>query len=117
MKVKLLFDSGSESCISRRAQNRLNLTPFNSDKLKINTFRSANSKVTTMQRVNLFIKTAEEKFKTEAYTSPLICLPLQNQPLKTARKHFKHLNTFFLNKQSIFDPRPENSLRFSKKSP
>ena len=25
--------------------------------------------------------------------------------------------TFFLNKQSIFDPRPENCLSFSKKSP
>ena len=25
--------------------------------------------------------------------------------------------TFFFHKQSIFDPRPENCLRFSKKSP
>ena len=27
------------------------------------------------------------------------------------------LHTFFLNKQSIFDPRPQNSLSFSKKLP
>ena len=87
MKVKILFDSGPErSYISRRARNILNLTPLNSEKLKINTFGSANSKVTTMQRVNFFIKTADEKLiETEAYTSPLICLPLQNQPLQIAR--------------------------------
>ena len=48
VKVKILFDSGSERrYISRRAQNVLNLTPLNSKKLKINTFGSANSKVTS----------------------------------------------------------------------
>ena len=44
VRAKILFDSGSErSYISRRAQNILNFT-----KLKINTFGSANSKVTTV---------------------------------------------------------------------
>ena len=49
MKAKILFNSGSErSYISRRAQNILNFTPLNSEKLKINTFGSANPKVTTV---------------------------------------------------------------------
>ena len=100
VKVNILFASGSERrYISRRAQNILNLTPLNSEKLKINTFGSANSKVTTVQPVNSFIKTAHEKLiETEAYTSPLICLPFQHQPLQIARKHFKHLNLNFADK-------------------
>ena len=78
VKVKILFDSGSEkNYISRRAQNILNLAPLNSEKLKINTFDSTNSQVTAVERVNFFIKTADEKLiGTEAYTSPLTCLPL-----------------------------------------
>ena len=55
VKVNILFGSGSErSYISRRAQNILHLTPLNFEKLKINSFGSANSKVTTVQRVNFF---------------------------------------------------------------
>ena len=93
MEVKLLFDSGSErSYISRRAQMRA----------KINTIGNANSKAATVQRMNFFIKTADEKLiETEAYTSPLICLPLQNQPLQIARKHFKHLNLNFGDKGNL----------------
>ena len=103
VKVKILFDSGSErSYISRRVQSILNLTPLNSEKLKINTFGSANSKVTTVRRVNFFIKTADEKFKeTEACVFPLICLSLQYQPLQIARKHFKHLNLNFADKGNL----------------
>ena len=75
---------------------------MNSEKLKINTFGSANSKVTTVQRANFFIKTADEKLiETEAYTSPLICLPLQYEPLQIARKHFQHLNLNFLGKGNL----------------
>ena len=99
VKVKILFDSGSErSCISRRAQSILNLTPLNFKKLKINSFDSANSKVITVQRVNLLIKTTNE---TEAYRSPLICLPLQYQPLQIVRKHFKHLSLNFADKGNL----------------
>ena len=103
VEVKLLFDSGSErSYISRRAQNTLNLTPFNSEKLRINTFGNANSKASTVQRENFFIKTADEKLiETEVYTSLLVCLPLQNQPLQIARKHFKHLNLNFGDKGNL----------------
>ena len=76
VKVKTLFDLGSErSYISRRAQNVLNLTPLNFEKLKINAFGSANSKVKTVQRVNYFIKAADEKLiESAAYTSHLISL-------------------------------------------
>ena len=75
---------------------------MNSEKLKINTFGSANSKVTTVQRVNSFIKTADEKLiETEAYTSPLICLPLQYEPLQITRKHFQHLNFNFPGKGNL----------------
>ena len=80
----------------------MTLTPLNSEKLKLNTFDSANSKATTMQRANLFIKTADEKLiETEAYTSLLFCLPLQHQPLQIARKHFKHLNLNFADKGNL----------------
>ena len=34
-----------------------------------------------------------------------------------ATHHIIKYYTFFLDKQSIFDPRPENCLSFSKKSP
>ena len=83
MKVQILLDSGSErGYISRRAKNILSLTHLNSEKLKINTFGSATSKVTTVQRVNLLIKTADEKLiETDTYTSPLLCSPLQYQLL------------------------------------
>ena len=83
VKVQILLDSGSERCyISRRAKNILSLTHLNSEKLKINTFGSATSKVTTVQRVNLLIKTTHEKLtETDTYTSPLLCSPLQYQPL------------------------------------
>ena len=80
----------------------MSLTLFNSEKLKINTFGSANSKVTIMQRVNFFIKPADEKLiATEAYTSPFICLSLQYQPLQIARKHFKHLHLNFGDKGNL----------------
>ena len=63
MKVKILFDSVSErNYISRRAQNILNLEPLNFEKLKINTCRE-NSKVTTVQRVNFLIKTADKNWQ------------------------------------------------------
>ena len=76
VKVKTLFDLGSErSYIFRRAQNVLHLTPLNFEKLKINAFGSASSKVKTVQRVNYFIKTADEKLiESAAYTSHLISL-------------------------------------------
>ena len=55
-----------------------------------------------MQRVNFFIKTADEKLiETKACTSPLICLPLQYQPLQIARKYFKHLNLNFVDKSNL----------------
>ena len=74
---------------------------MNSEKLKTNTFGSANSKVTTVERVNFFIKITDEKLiETEGYTSPLICLPLQYQPL-IARKRFKHLNLNFADKGNL----------------
>ena len=86
MKVKFLFNYGSErSYISKKAQNIWKLTLLNSEKLKINTYDSENSKVTTGQQVNFLIKTADSKFiETEAYTAPLICLPFQNHPLQIA---------------------------------
>ena len=68
---------------------------MNFEKLKINSFDSANSKVTTVQRVNFLIKT------TDAYRSPLICLPLQYQLLQIARKHFKHLSLNFADKRNL----------------
>ena len=55
-----------------------------------------------MQRVNFFIKIADEKLiETEVYTSPLICLPLQHQPLQIAQKRFKHLNLNFAHKGNL----------------
>ena len=39
--------------------------------------------------------------ETEAYKTPLICLPLQYQPLQIVRKHFKHLNLNFADKGNL----------------
>ena len=41
--------------------------------------------------------------KTKAYTSPLICLPSQYQPLQITRKHCKHLNLNFADKAGNLD--------------
>ena len=72
MKIKILFDSGSErSYISRRAQNILKLTPLNSVKLKVNAFGSENFKVTTVQRVNFLIKTFDKKLMRLKRTLPI----------------------------------------------
>lgn len=50
VKVKILFDLGSERrCISRRAQNVLNLMPLKFKILNINAFGSKHSKITTVQ--------------------------------------------------------------------
>ena len=52
--------------------------------------------------LTFFIKNADEKLiETEAYTSPLICLPLQYQPLQIVQKHCKHLNLNFPDKGNL----------------
>ena len=55
-----------------------------------------------MQRVNFLIKTADKKLiETEAYNTPLIGFPLQNQPLQAAQKHFEHLNLNFADEGNL----------------
>ena len=90
MKVKILFHSGSEtSYISRRAQNTLNLTPLNSEKLEANTFGSENSKAKTVQRVNFFIETANKKLiEAEAYTAPFLFLSFAESAITNRTKTF-----------------------------
>ena len=84
------------SSISRRAQNIFKFTPLNSKKIQIKTLGSENSKVKSVQQINFFIKATDKKLiKTIAYTDPLICLPLQNQPLQIAQKRSEHLNLYF----------------------
>ena len=62
MKVKIIFDLGSERIyISRRAKNILNLTLLNSEKLKINIFGSAGSKVTTVHELTFLLKPLMKK--------------------------------------------------------
>lgn len=60
------------------------------------------SKGKIVQRVRFFIKTANKKLiKAEAYTAPLLLLPLQNQPLQIARKQFEHMNLNFADKGKL----------------
>ena len=105
LKLKVLFDSGSEkSFLSQRAYICLQLSTVCTECLKINTFANENSQNSLAKKVRFQLKTAENKsMQTKAYVPPLICLPIKNQPLNLAKKHFETYNVNFADQGHLGD--------------
>ena len=93
IKLKVLFDSGSEkSFLSQRAYACLHLPTICTENLKINTFGNKNSQNALAKEVRFPLKTAENKsIETKAYVTPLICLPIKTQPLNLAKSILKSI--------------------------
>ena len=98
-KLKMLFDSGSEkSFLSYRAYTCLQLPTICTDNKqnKVNNFGNENSQSSLAKKVRFQLKTAGNKsVVTKAYAPPLISLPIKNQPLNLAKKHFEKYNVNF----------------------
>ena len=105
IKLKVLFDSESEKrFLSERAYTCLQLLTVYTENLKINTFRNENSQKSYAKKVRFQLKTAENKsIETKADVTPLICLPIKNQPLNLAKKHFEKYNVNFADQGHLGD--------------
>ena len=65
-------------------------------KFENKTFGNENSQNSLAKKVIFQLKTAQNKStETKTYVTPLICLPIKNQPLNLAKKHFENCNVNF----------------------
>ena len=105
IKLKVLFDSGSEkSFLSQRAYTCLQLLAICTDNLKRNTFGNENSQNSSAKKVIFQLKTtANKSVETKACVTLLICLPIKNQPLNLAKKHFEKYNVNFADQGHLGD--------------
>ena len=103
IKLKALLDSGSEkSFLSQRVYTCLQLPTICTKNLKINTFGNENSQNSLAKKVRFQLKTVENKFmETNAYVTPLICLPIKNQPLNSTKKYFGKYSVNFSDRGHI----------------
>ena len=87
LKVKALFDSGSQrTYVSEKVKNALNLNTESKENVNIATFGNSKSTPQIIDRVHAVAKTkGAETVHIEAYTVPLICPPLTNQPVQFAK--------------------------------
>ena len=101
----MLIDSGSEkSFLSQRGYTYLQLSKICTENLKINTFVYENSQNSLAKKVRFQLKRAENKsIEIKAYVAPLICLPIKNQPLNLAKKHFEKYNVNFADQGQLGD--------------
>ena len=67
-------------------------------------FGNENSQNSLAKKVTFQLKTAENKYiETKDYVTPLICLPVKNQPLNLAKKHFGKYNVNFADQRHLGD--------------
>ena len=77
IKLKVLFDSGSEkSFLSKRAYTCLQLSTICTENLKINTSGNENSQNSLSKKVRFQLKRAKNKsIETKAYVTPVNSIP------------------------------------------
>ena len=94
LEVRVIFDSGSQkSYITRQAQDALPLNATYSQRMSIKTFGSEKEE---QQRdckvIKVIMKTVDGAFlELLFFTIPLICEPLNNQPINFCKAEYDHL--------------------------
>ena len=90
VKVKALFDSGSErSYITKRVCNFLDLPTESNECVSISTFGNPKTTSTTVSKVSFnAVCRNQTKFEMSALCYNMICLPLQNQRAEISHKYF-----------------------------
>lgn len=92
----ILLDCGSQrSYITKQLKDKLKLKVITTKNIEVNTFGNI-SEDTTVEVVNVNIKTKFECIKMSAYVVPQICSPLKDQNTKDVIHHYKHLQKIYL---------------------
>ena len=79
-KSLILSDSGTQrTYITKELKEKLNLVPFNKEKIAINAFDSTESKVQNIEVVKLVVIGARKNVYVEALVIQKICSNLYNQ--------------------------------------
>ena len=91
-KSLILSDSGAQrTYITKELKEKLNLVPFNKEKIAINAFASTESKIQNIEVVKFIVIGARKNVYVEALVIPKICSNLYNQ---YSNCNFKHLSSF-----------------------
>ena len=93
MIVKALLDQGSQrSYLSQRIKSILDLDLISKENSSISTFGNPNSQQSTFEEVCFNLKNEwERNFPIEAFSTPVICLHVKNQRIKTRFDYLKNL--------------------------
>jgi len=93
MKVKVLFDQGSQrSYVSKKVKDQLMLNVIGKEHLSINTFGNSKTKSSVLEKVSFRLNNnKKESFDMQALCNDVICLPFRNDFLNVKRADFSHL--------------------------
>ena len=93
MKIKVLFDNGSQrSYISNRVANFLNLPSESVENISISTFRNNQPSNQKANVVTVQLKSkVKESIDLKVLSVPFIYMPLKSQPIEIAQREFENL--------------------------
>ena len=94
INARILFDSGSQrSYVTSNLKDHLELPSVRKEKLLIKTFGNECEQITDCEVVQLRVKPLYDDLSIylTAYSIPVICSPILNQPVKFAAENYEHL--------------------------
>ena len=87
VKIKMLFDSGSQrTYISNRIKNFLNLKPESTEQVDVSTFGNPKTNSQSLDIVKINLHTQSSNITLQAISYPMICTPIKNQLVKFVKE-------------------------------